>query len=116
LLLKVRYLHGDIDTVERNLNGVAILHADQITDSMKRAMDETERRRARQIAFNEANGIIPKGVQKAMLNDDGLSEEAAKVHGISEKHNSNEIKRLEKRQGRFCFTGIGAASSGNPDS
>ena len=77
----MRYLHGDIDTVERNLNGVAILHADQITDSMKRAKDATERRRARQIAFNEANGIIPKGVQKAMLNDDGLRKKPPRSTG-----------------------------------
>ena len=91
LPLKVRYLHSDVDTAGR----VEVLYADRIMDSMKRAIDETERRRARQIAFNEANGITPKDVQKkikemidgvysaaarkAMLNDDGLSEAAAKV-------------------------------------
>jgi excinuclease ABC subunit B len=107
-----RSLIQTIGRAARNLNGVAILYADQITDSMKRAIDETERRRAKQIAFNEANGIIPKGVQKkikemidgvysaaaqkAMLNDVGLSEDAAKVEGMSEKQISKEIKRLEK--------------------
>ena len=48
----------------RNLNGKAILYADNMTGSMQRAIGETERRRAKQIAFNEANGIVPKGVQK----------------------------------------------------
>jgi excinuclease ABC subunit B len=48
----------------RNLNGRAILYADNITGSMERAIGETERRRDKQIAFNEANGIVPKGVVK----------------------------------------------------
>ncbi|MDK6079596.1 excinuclease ABC subunit UvrB [Massilia varians] len=107
-----RSLIQTIGRAARNLNGVAILYADQMTDSMKKAIDETERRRAKQIAFNEAHGIVPKGVnkkikdmidgvysnaaQKAM--GEGLVDEAAtaKVEAMSEKQISKEIKRLEK--------------------
>ncbi len=107
-----RSLIQTIGRAARNLNGVAILYADHVTDSMRRAIDETERRRAKQIAFNEANGITPKGVQKkikelidgvysnaaqkAMV--EGVHEDAAtaKVESMSEKQISKEIKRLEK--------------------
>jgi excinuclease ABC subunit B len=103
-----RSLIQTIGRAARNLNGVAILYADQMTDSMKRAIDETERRRAKQIAFNEANGIVPKGVVKKIKDMiDGVysaaasknmaeAEETAKIEGMSEKQISKEIKRLEK--------------------
>jgi excinuclease ABC subunit B len=103
-----RSLIQTIGRAARNLNGVAILYADQMTDSMKRAIGETERRRTKQIAFNEANGIVPKGVVKKIKDMiDGVystaatknmeaAEETAKIEGMSEKQISKEIKRLEK--------------------
>ena len=53
-----------IGRAARNLNGRAILYADKITGSMQRAMDETERRRSKQLAFNKTHGIKPVGIQK----------------------------------------------------
>ncbi|MFG0430154.1 excinuclease ABC subunit UvrB [Serratia liquefaciens] len=59
-----RSLIQTIGRAARNLNGKAILYGDKITDSMARAIGETERRRAKQKAFNEENGIVPQGLNK----------------------------------------------------
>lgn len=104
-----RSLIQTIGRAARNLSGKAILYADRMTDSMKKAIDETERRRARQIAHNEANGITPRSIVKHVrdLIDGVYSEktgkemakldlERAKVEDMSEKDIAREIKRLEK--------------------
>jgi excinuclease ABC subunit B len=104
-----RSLIQTIGRAARNLNGVALLYADRMTDSMERAIGETERRRAKQIAFNEANGIVPRGVKKIIKDMiDGVysvqdakeviqsAQETARYESMSEKQISKEIKRLEK--------------------
>jgi len=105
-----RSLIQTIGRAARNIRGKAILYADRITDSMKRAMGETERRRTKQIAFNKLHGIEPKGVTKRIKDIiDGVydvnekrsemqvAEERARYEDMSEKDLSSEIKRLEKQ-------------------
>jgi len=105
-----RSLIQTIGRAARNINGRAILYADRMTDSMKKAMGETERRRHRQIAFNLENGITPRSVVKRIkdLIDGVYSEKSGKeaerllmqkalVDDMSEKDIAREIKRLEKQ-------------------
>ncbi|MCD5362055.1 MULTISPECIES: excinuclease ABC subunit UvrB [Chromobacterium] len=101
-----RSLIQTIGRAARNLNGKALLYADRITDSMKRAMDETERRRAKQMAFNAEHGIVPRGVEKKIKDIiDGVYSvederkklvDNARVAMMDEKTLAKEIKRLEK--------------------
>jgi excinuclease ABC subunit B len=104
-----RSLIQTIGRSARNLNGRAILYADRITDSMKKAIGETERRRNKQIAFNLENNITPRSVVKRIkdLIDGVYSEKSGKeaerfemqkamVEDMSEKDVAREIKRLEK--------------------
>ena len=94
----------------RHLHGTALLYADTMTDSMRRAIAETERRRAMQVSFNEANGITPKSISKRIKDIiDGVydheiavealevAEERARYEAMDEKTLAREIRRLEKR-------------------
>ena len=105
-----RSLIQTIGRAARNQEGMAILYADRITDSMRRAIDETERRRQRQIEFNRANGITPRTVVKRVrdLIDGVYSEKASQeaerrdlersqYETLDEKDLAREIKRLEKQ-------------------
>jgi excinuclease ABC subunit B len=105
-----RSLIQTIGRAARNVNGKAILYADKITDSMRKAIGETERRRERQLAHNLAQGIVPRSVRKQVrdLIDGVMTEKSgrddlkaaqavAEVEALSEKDLGKRIKQLERQ-------------------
>ncbi|MDK4535923.1 excinuclease ABC subunit UvrB [Kingella kingae] len=109
-----RSLIQTIGRAARNVNGVAILYADKITDSMKSAIDETERRREKQMKFNEEHGIVPQQINKKVkdlidgvynaetevlgsLKTKSSKKKAAKTEIHTEQDAIDEIARLEKQ-------------------
>ena len=110
-----RSLIQTIGRAARHINGTAILYADRMTESMRRAIAETERRRAKQIAFNAAHNITPIGVSKPIKDIiDGVydmnaaqaelkvAQQQAVYETMSEKALAREIKRLEKEMLEFA--------------
>jgi excinuclease ABC subunit B len=102
-----RSLIQTIGRAARNLNGRAILYADRITDSMRRALAETERRRTKQLAFNAEHGITPRGIAKkvrelidGVVSDkarDALAAQLPALEVMSEKDIGKRIQQLEKQ-------------------
>ncbi|HVS25806.1 MAG TPA: excinuclease ABC subunit UvrB [Burkholderiales bacterium] len=104
-----RSLIQTIGRAARHINGAAILYADRVTGSMRRAIDETERRRKKQVRHNQQRGITPKGVSKRIKDMiDGIydfdtaqqelkaAQKEAAYKVMSEKELTREVKRLEK--------------------
>ncbi len=105
-----RSLIQTIGRAARHLNGSAILYADRMTDSMRRAIAETDRRRSKQISYNKAHNITPIGVTKrikdiidGVYDADGAQQERksaqddARYEAMSEKQLAREIRALEKQ-------------------
>ena len=84
-----------IGRAARNADGVVILYADTITPSMRRAMDETQRRREKQHAFNQAHGIVPKTVKKAVRELMALSAEDKPDYNDKSLSQMTKLQRME---------------------
>ena len=86
-----RSLIQTIGRAARNLNGRAILYADKMTGSMERAINETQRRRDKQLEFNEQNGVVPKGIEKSVRDIlEGARRMPTKARGARETKIAND--------------------------
>ena len=105
-----RSLIQTVGRAARHIHGTAILYADRITESMRKAIAETNRRRSKQLAFNAANGIVPRGVSKrikdiidgvydaeAARSEQKVAEQQAVYASMNEKTLAKEISRLERQ-------------------
>jgi excinuclease ABC subunit B len=105
-----RSLIQTVGRAARHINGTAILYADRITNSMRRALDEMTRRREKQLLFNQENNVTPRGVHKRIKDlIDGVyniesaqqdlkaAQVRARYDAMSEPQLTKEIKRLEKK-------------------
>ncbi len=84
-----------IGRAARNVNGRAILYADRMTGSMQRAIDETQRRRDKQIAYNEARGIVPQGITKSVAD---IMEGASTIPG---RKATRTAKKVAEQTGEY---------------
>ena len=91
-----RSLTQTVGRAARNLNGMVIMYADKITDSMQLTIDETERRRAKQLAYNEAHGITPQAIVKARNHIVGLDLNSEE----NRQKQSAPSRRDGKKQGK----------------
>ena len=91
-----------IGRAARNAQGMVVMYADAVTPSMRRAIDETERRREKQDAFNKAHGIVPKTVIKSVRDlmsiaaGEDTAEKRGEVQGLTKQQKAERIARLEK--------------------
>jgi excinuclease ABC subunit B len=89
-----RSLIQTIGRAARHLNGRAILYADRVTDSMRRAIDETERRRTKQLAFNADRGITPRGVMKQIRDlIDGVIDSRGSDRDVAGGQDEHAVER-----------------------
>ena len=106
-LRSVRSLIQTIGRAARNVSGEVHMYADNITDSMREAIDETDRRRAKQIAYNEANGIDPKPLRKKIADIlDQVYREADDVEVGGSGRNASRGRRAQGEPGRAVSAGI----------
>ena len=89
-----RSLVQTIGRAARNVNGLAILYADKVTDSMQRTIDETKRRREKQDEFNKANGLVPQALQSSR--EEILSKSSAVGRNTDYEVSKANLKAAEK--------------------